>query len=156
MFQIKLFEKVPKKEEENNNSRRNIVRKLNQDLKSLNNWLIANKISLNSTKTELIIFRNKNTPRPNVNIYLNGTKLIPKSEIKYLGLIFDEHLTFQKHIKVMNARLKRTNNLLAISRHYLPPSLLKQIYYGQFHSHISYGAQVWGYNQNTSDSTYVL
>ena len=45
---------------------------------------------------------------------------------------------------------------MQLSRHYLPPSLLKQIYYGQFHSHISYGAQVWGYNQNTSESTYVL
>ena len=56
----------------------------------------------------------------------------------------------------MNARLKRTNNLLAISRHYLPPSLLKQIYYGQFHSHISYGSQVWGYNHNISNSTYIL
>ena len=152
----KVIRKRTKNEKENNKCRRNIVRKLNQDLKSLNNWLIANKISLNSTKTEIIIFRNKNTQRPNIKLYLNGTKLIPKSEIKYLGLIFDEHLTFEKHIKVMNARLKRTNNLLAISRHYLPPSLLKQIYYGQFHSHISYGSQVWGYNHNTSNSTYIL
>jgi len=153
---------IPKKtnrkqtEKEKKNSRRNIVRKLNQDLKSLNNWLIANKISLNATKTELIIFRGKNKSRPNVKIKLNGTKLIPKSEIKYLGLIFDEHLTFHKHIKVMNTRLKRANNLLAISRHYLHPHLLKQIYYGQFHSIISYGCQVWGYNQNSTNSTYIL
>jgi hypothetical protein len=38
---------------------RNIVNNLNQDLKSLNHWLLANKISLNSTKTELIFFRHK-------------------------------------------------------------------------------------------------
>ena len=38
---------------------KNIVRKLNIDLKSLNNWPLANKISLNSTKTELIVFRKK-------------------------------------------------------------------------------------------------
>ena len=38
---------------------RNIVRRLNVDLKSLNNWLLANKISLNSSKTELIVFRKK-------------------------------------------------------------------------------------------------
>jgi len=40
---------------------KNIVRKLNIDLKSLNNWPLANKISLNSTKTELIVFRRKKT-----------------------------------------------------------------------------------------------
>ena len=38
---------------------RNIVRNLNKDLKSLNHWQLANKISLNSTKTELIFFRDK-------------------------------------------------------------------------------------------------
>ena len=32
---------------------RNPTRKLNSDLKSLNHWLLANKISLNATKTEL-------------------------------------------------------------------------------------------------------
>ena len=47
---------------------RNIVRNLNKDLKSLNHWLLANKISLNSTKTELIIFRNKSTKIPNLDI----------------------------------------------------------------------------------------
>ena len=40
---------------------RNVVRKLNIDLKALNYWLMANKIALNSSKTELIIFRNKDT-----------------------------------------------------------------------------------------------
>ena len=60
----------------------NIVRCLNLDLKSLNNWLMANKISLNSSKTELIIFRKKNIPMPNLNIKLNGVKLKTKSEIK--------------------------------------------------------------------------
>ena len=45
----------------------------------------------------------------------------------------------------MNSKLKRANNLIALSRHYLPNSLLKQVYYAQFHSHLSYGCQVWGH-----------
>ena len=56
----------------------------------------------------------------------------------------------------MNAKLKRTNNLLAISRHYLPQNLLKQIYYSQFHSHISYGCQVWGFKINSISKTFLL
>ena len=43
---------------------RNIVNNLNKDLKSLNHWLLANKISLNSTKTELIFFRHKKNTNP--------------------------------------------------------------------------------------------
>ena len=128
----------------NNIRNKNIVRRLNIDLKSLNTWLMANKISLNSSKTELIVFRKKNVPIPNLKIKLNGVSLKPKGEIKYLGITIDEHLTFKSHINIMNAKLKRANNLLALSRHYLPSNLLKQIYYSQFHSHLAYGCQVWG------------
>jgi hypothetical protein len=56
----------------------------------------------------------------------------------------------------MNAKLKRANNILAISRHYLPLNLLKQIYYAQFHSHLSYGCQVWGFNPNAYCQTFTL
>ena len=105
----------------------------------MNHWLLANKISLNSTKTELIIFRNKSTKIPNLYI-----KLKEKDDVKYVGIIFDKLLTFSSHIAFMNAKLKRANNLIAISRHYLSKELLLQIYYGQFYSHLTYGPQLWG------------
>jgi hypothetical protein len=106
---------------------RNPTRKLNIDLKSLNQWLIANKISLNATKTELIYFRNKRTPKPITKIKLNGITLEETTHAKYVGLVLDEYLNF-----MLNAKLKRANNLIAISRHYVPKDLLMQIYYGQF------------------------
>ena len=62
--------------------------------------------------------------------------------VKYVGVIFDEYLTFDKHIKTLNTKLKRAKNLLAISRHYLPKPLLNQIYYGQFYLHLTYGCQL--------------
>ena len=126
---------------------RNIIRNLNKDLKSLNHWLLANKISLNSTKTELIIFRNKKTKIPKLDIKLNGTKLKETDNVKYVGIIFDKHLSFSSHIGIMNAKLKKANNLIAISRHYLSQELLLQIYYGQFYSHLTYGCQLWGHSQ---------
>ena len=117
---------------------------------------MANKISLNSSKTELIVFRKPNVPMPYLNIKINGVKLKPKSEIKYLGMTIDEHLTFKTHINLMNAKLKRANNLLALSRHYLPSNLLKQIYHAQFHSHLSYGCQVWGLKPDSISQTITL
>ena len=60
---------------------RNPTRKLNIDLKSLNHWLLANKISLNTTKTELIYFRNKRTAIPDAIIKLNGVKLFATNQV---------------------------------------------------------------------------
>ena len=48
------------------------LQKHNLDLKSLNQWLIANKISLNATKTELIYFRYSRTPIPSTALRSNG------------------------------------------------------------------------------------
>ena len=135
---------------------KNPTRKLNKDLKSLNHWLLANKISLNATKTEMIYFRGKRSKIPNFKIKLNGVKLTPKHEVKYVGIILDEFLTFKPHINVLNARLKRANNLIAISRHYLPKILLMQVYYGQFYSHLTYGCQIWGQNENSISKTISL
>ena len=124
------------------------TKKLNNDLKSLNHWLLANKISLNASKTEAIYFREKGTQKPDVKLKINGVKILVKSKIKYLGLILDEYLTWVPHINTVVSRLKRANNLLAIARHYVPRELLLQIYYGQFFSHVSYGCQIWGQNLN--------
>ena len=148
-----LLYSIKKKEQDRN---RNIVRNLNTDLRSLNQWLLANKISLNSTKTELIFFRKINTPIPNLKIKLNGVRLKESSEVKYVGIIFDEYLTFNTHIRIMNARLKRANNLIAISRHYVSKELLRQIYYGQFYSHLNYGCQLWGQNSQQIAQTITL
>lgn len=131
-----------------NKSFPNRTKKINKDLRCLTHWLLANKISLNSTKTELIYFRKSGSPIPNKRIKLNGVKLSPCSKVKYVGITIDEHLTFEPHRKTLHAKLKRANNLLSISRHYVPKEILRQIYYGQFHSHLMYGSQIWGLNDN--------
>ena len=135
---------------------RNIVRKLNIDLKALDNWLKANKISLNSTKTELVVFRKKGVPIPEMKIKLHGVRLQPISYVKYLGLYLDEHLSFDTHIKLLNAKPRHANNMIAISRHCVPLAHLKQIYYGQFHSHLQNCCQVWGQNETKLSKTITL
>ena len=65
-------------------------------------------------------------------------------------------LSFKRHITLLNSKLKRANNLLALSRHYLTQKLLIQIYYGQFYSHLTYGCQLWGQNENAIEQTITL
>ena len=48
---------------------------LNLDLRRLNKWLKANKIHLNASKTELLIFRHPNKPiNYNLKIKIDGKK----------------------------------------------------------------------------------
>ena len=99
---------------------------------------------LNSTKTEIIFFRKKGTNIPQHSIKINGIKITKSANVKYVGIIFDEHLTFDRHREILHAKLKRANNLIAIARHHLPKNLLLQVYYSQFYSRLTYGCQLWG------------
>ena len=94
-------------------------------------------------QTELIYFRNKRSPKPKMKIKLNRVKLFETNQVKCVRIIFDEHLTFKAHGSLLNTKLKRANNLLAISKHYFAKELLYQIYYGQFYFHLTYGCQLW-------------
>ena len=57
------------------NSLKDTNRKVNYDLRHIVEWLRANKISLNSGKTEFILFRSKNKNiNKNMNFRTSGRK----------------------------------------------------------------------------------
>ena len=72
---------------------KNLNKQINRDMKHLNNWLSANKISLNVEKTELVIFK---SPRKvlldEIKIKLSGKRLYPSNSVKYLGIKIDRFL----------------------------------------------------------------
>ena len=117
---------------------------VNRDLISLHEWLLANKISLNKGKTELIYFHKCRSKVPNdLKIKMNGKRLFHSNRIKYLGIYMDETLMGNEHCEEVVKKLSRANGILAKARHYVPLTHLKNIYYATFSSNLFYGAQVW-------------
>ena len=131
-------------------SLKSLQKKINIDLKLLCHWLNANKISLNTKKTEYILFRHKQkTINFNLKLKLNGKKLYPSSYIKYLGIFLDENLNWKKHVSILSSKLRRANGALAKLRHFVPPKTLISVYHAIFNSHLNYGNQIWCQNQNS-------
>lgn len=139
------------------NSIDSLNKKLNIDLKLLCKWLNANKIALNTDKTQLIIFKSKlKSFNFNLKLKINGKKLYPCSHIKYLGVILDEYLNWHKHIDSLSVKLRRANGALSILRHYVPKSILLSIYHAIFSSHLIYGCQVWAQHENMYNKRILL
>ena len=128
-----------------NHSPKQLQKQLNLDLRFLCNWLKANKISLNASKTELLIFRH---PNKRVNfefkIKIDGKKLIPSKYVKYLGVLIDSHLNWSYHINSLSSKLSRAIGMLAKIRHYVSEGTLRSIYFGIFSSLLTYGSQIFG------------
>ena len=122
-----------------------IQKYVNLDLKFLCKWLKANKISLNASKTELIIFRDpRKISTYDLKIKIDGKKLFPSKFVKYLGIYIDRHLSWQQQEKDMHSRLSRAIGMLCKIRHFVKFETLRMIYYGIFSSILMYGSQIWG------------
>jgi hypothetical protein len=129
-------------------SKKKIQKQVNIDLKLLYKWLLANKISLNCSKTELIFFHAPGESVPDMKIKMNGLRIYPSSHIKYLGVYLDATLSGKHHCDILVKKLKRANGILSKARHYVPRDELLSIYYAIFSSHLIYGCQIWGQNIN--------
>ena len=122
---------------------------VNADLKILYKWLLANKISLNCDKTEIIFFHKPGENVPDLKIKMNGNRIFPSKNIKYLGMHLDESLNGAFHSEILTKKLKRANGMLCKARHYISSDELKTLYYAIFSSHLIYGCQIWGQVTNT-------
>ena len=71
----------------------NVTKRMNFGLKNPSQWLKANKLSLNVTKTELIIFysSSKNIGH-SLKSKLDGKRLTSTRTDKYLGVLLHDHL----------------------------------------------------------------
>ena len=134
-----------------------IQNKINQDLKSLCTWLRANKISLNASKTELIIFRDpRKKMKMDLKIKIDGKKLVPCSSVKYLGVYLDCHLNWNTHRTELSTKLSRGIGMLSKIRYYVDKDTLRMVYHGIFSSLLIYGSQIWGQHNAITKKLQIL
>ena len=123
-----------------------VLRKnVNADLKNLHDWLCANQLSLNSGKSEFLVFRPpKHKTYDRFTLKLHHSKLFESQKIKYLGLILDNKLDWKGHIAELTKKLSRAIGLIHKMKGLCPISVLRSLYHSLFNSHLSYGLVVWG------------
>ena len=132
-----------------NETLKKLQKQVNLDLRFLCRWLRANKISLNASKTELVLFRHPNKPiNYDLNIKIDGKKLVPSFFVKYLGIFIDCHLNWQIHTNELSTKLSRAIGMLSKIRHYVKFDTLCMIYHGIFSSLLLYASQIWGQINN--------
>ena len=131
-------------------SLKKIIKHINHDLKLLNIWLRADKMSPNASKTEIILFRPKSQSNitKHLNFRISGQYIGRISEVKYLGLILNEFLSWSTYYTLLKKKLNWAIGLLSKAQHFTSQHLLKTLYYS-LNSNLIYGCQVWGQYQCT-------
>ena len=122
---------------------------VNQELNKLSLWLNANRLALNVSKTNFVVFAPKNKTSKNVTIIINRHAIEEKECVKYLGVLIDSQLSFNYHIKAVNKKISRTVGLMSKLRYLMNQKTLTMLYYALIYPFLSYGVTVWGNGSKT-------
>ena len=127
-----------------------LIGKAEKIIKNVNEWFIANKLTLNIDKTSFIIFRSKRNMINNLpdTIGYEIIKIQRETQIKYLGLTLEEHLSWDQHTNAICNKLKGFFPLFYNIREYLDIDNIRNIYYTMIYSRIKYGSIITGLTTN--------
>ena len=79
---------------------------VNQEIAKVANWMSLNKFFINCNKTEFMVISNS-TKQLKLKLMINKHEIKQKQEIKYLGVLIDNTLTWKAHIKLVCTKLAR-------------------------------------------------
>ena len=81
---------------------------------------------------------------PNMNIKLNNIPLIQCESYKYLGIHFDNKLSWTYHIQHVCNKVSKACGALTKLRHCVPVDILIDVFNALIHSYLRYGILIWG------------
>ena len=143
-----------------NNCERELNNSFNLEIVKIDHWMKINKLSLNYTKIKFMLFRHKLKIMPipyQHQITIGEPKLEQVEQIKYLGVIFDEKLSWKAHFKHLCSKLSSGSWALQKLRNYVDIQMLKTVYYSLIYSHSQYCISTWGVaSAGVLDSLYNL
>ena len=121
-----------------NQSVKNLNMLVNRDMKQLNNWLSANKISLSVEKTELVIFKSpRKVLSDEIKTKFTEQRIYSSNPVKYLGVRIDKFLHWLDQMNDNAVKLNRANALLLKIRNYFKMKTLTNIYFAILVSHLT-------------------
>ena len=106
-------------------------------------WLCANSLSLNTDKTNYVLFRTvqKHIKDP-CSLKLNNKQIYQKKCIRYLGVLIDSHLNWKDHILNLSKKLSKSIGIICKLRHFVNIQILVQLYYAIVYLFLTYSCMV--------------
>ena len=121
-----------------------LIQITNTELHKIGNWLLANKLSVNMSKTHLLVFKGRRIITRNYNIYLYNQLINEKSFTKFLGVYIDNHLNWKHHILHIRNKISKVTGTITKSRDSLNNKSLLLLYYGLIYPYLQYCIVAWG------------
>ena len=122
--------------------------KCNNTLKICQDWLNSNGLSLNAQKTHFVEFSKIRNHNGIISLKINNETLNERDETKYLGVIIQNNLKWDSHIKEVIKKINQKIPLFYQLRNSLPATKRIIIFNSLIMSNIVYGIELYAKNKN--------
>ena len=112
----------------------------------LENWCRTWKISINNEKSAIVHFRPKRGPCSSEVFLFNGTSIPVVSQYKYLGIIFDEYLTFKPAAEARIEHAAKAFWAVQYALPNIPAEAFKKLFESMVAPVLDYGAPMWSHS----------
>lgn len=120
---------------------------IEEDLETVNRWLKYHFLSPNSKKSNYLLFHNRkrfeNFIDGSLSIQLDGQRIERVENVRLLGLILDETLSFKPYIDSLQKKLVPLMFAIKRIRHLISDEVAMMLYFAYFHSNFVYLSTIW-------------
>lgn len=129
-----------------------LLNKINTTVTDLCSWFRNHLLYFNVSKTNHMTFHTRqNTNTPSIDIKINNVDIEESNCTTFLGIIFDNTLTFSTHCNKLISTLHSKCFQIRALKSVLDMSGLLTFYFGQIQSRLTYGITVWGGSSSVND-----
>ena len=123
-----------------------LEKRVNSELKLIDDWLQNNKLSLNYSKTCYLLFSKHLHISVNFkfSVHMNHSKIEKSNSVKCLGLLNDDKLNWSAQAQYLSLQLAKCCSMLYQARGYETEQTLIMLYHSCACSRIGYGITAWG------------
>ena len=130
---------------------KDLCKTVSLELNKFHTWFAINKLSLNISKTNFMVFGKKHL-KTDCNIYINDFKIERVYVTKFLGVLIDSELSWKPQTVNIKNKLYRNLAVLKKVKPLLHKEALLKLYCSIFQSHLYYCVELWG----NCSKTYLL
>lgn len=122
-----------------------LIATLNREMTLVLRWTICNRLSLNTQKTFSVLFTNRShATNPAIDIVINEEAIPLVASSKFLGVIIDCNLRFDKHLSNNESKLSKSIGILYKLKRFAPEDVMLSLYYSLVYPYLTYCNVVWG------------
>ena len=127
-----------------NNNKNDLITSCNTGIKIFYMWCCANRLSVNISKTKVMLYSNTLFPSDISEIYINNTIIEYASNVRFLGLIIDDKLKFKNHIDLIAEKISKNAGVLYKLSQIVPHQTLISVYRSFVECYLNYCTIIFG------------